>query len=562
MKTLLKNGRVVDVFNNKISVQDVLIDGDIIIGVGENINEQADVTVDLLGKFVCPGFIDGHIHIESTLLSPPEFAKAVVPHGTTTVVADPHEIANVCGKAGIEYMLNATENLPLTVYFMMPSCVPATPFCESGAVLEWQDIEEFYSHERVLGLGEVMNYVGVINKDPALLQKINSAKQKKLIINGHAPLLSGKDLDDYISAGIGDDHECSNVNEALEKAQKGQWIMIRQGTAAKNLKDLSPLFDSEYSHRCMLVTDDKCSEDLLKEGHLDNTLRLAVGYGKDAITAIKMATVQVAERYGLKDVGAIYKGYKADIVVLEDLQNFTAHSVYKGGIKVAEGGRLLQTIKSPKDELEQAVRKSFNLSELSEKDFIIDCNEKRTCRVIGANRDSLITDCKQEQIDFSKANGIDVDKDLLKIAVIERHNATGHIGLGFIAGIDMKSGAIASSVSHDSHNLVIIGTNEKDMAIAGNKIRELGGGNVVVKDGKVLAQMPLPIAGLTSDKSARTIVKQNKLIRESLKEVGIADGYNPFMLMSFVGLPVIPYLKLTTKGLIDVANQIKVSLFV
>jgi len=560
MKTLFKNGNVINVFTGICEKADVLIEDDKIIGVGEY--NDADVIKDVSGKYICPGFIDSHIHIESSMLSPLEFAKVCVPHGTTSVIADPHEIANVCGKKGIQYMLDSSEGLPLDVYLMLPSCVPATKFCESGAALEAEDLEEFYSHKRVLGLGEVMNFVGVVNDDEKLLNKIKSAQAHNLTVNGHAPLLSGAALDKYIAAGIEDDHECTSADEAKERISKGQKIMIRQGTSARNLEAMLPLFDEPWCRYCMLVTDDKHPADLLNNGHIDDIIRSAVRSGKSAITGIQMATIQAAEHYGLKKIGAIAPGYAADILVLDDLDTVSVSDVYKNGVCVSESHTMKSFAGSEIDpELENAVRNSFKLKELTDADFYIDCNIQKACNVIGVIKGELLTDKKVINTDFSKNNGIDVNADILKIAVIERHNNTGHIGLGFINGIGLKEGAIASSVSHDSHNLIIIGTNESDMAFAGNRIREIGGGNVVVKDGEIVAEMPLPIAGLMTDASAKEIAELNENVRNSVYTLGADKDIEPFMTMAFVGLPVIPHLKLTTNGLVDVNKYELVPLF-
>ncbi len=560
MKTLFKNGNVINVFTGICEKADVLVEDNKIIGVGEY--RDADVIKDVSGKYICPGFIDSHIHIESSMLSPVEFAKVCIPHGTTSVIADPHEIANVCGKKGIQYMLDASEGLPLDVYLMLPSCVPATKFCESGAVLEAEDLEEFYSHPRVLGLGEVMNFVGVINDDEKLLNKIKAAQAHNLTVNGHAPLLTGTDLDKYIAAGIEDDHECTSAAEAKERISKGQKIMIREGTSARNLDAMLPLFDEPWCRNCMLVTDDKHPADLLNNGHIDDIIRSAVKSGKSAVTGIQMATIQAAEHYGLKKIGAIAPGYAADILVLDDLDSVSVSVVYKNGVCVSENCKI-KDFDAPEinPEIENAVRNSFKLKELTNEDFYIDCNTQKDCNVIGVIKGELLTDKKVIKVDFSKNNGIDVDADILKIAVIERHNNTGHIGLGFINGIGLKEGAIASSVSHDSHNLIVIGTNEKDMTAAGNRIREIGGGNVVVKNGKIVAEMPLPIAGLMTDVSAKEIADLNEKVRKSVYTLGADKDIEPFMTMAFVGLPVIPHLKLTTNGLVDVNKYELVPLF-
>ncbi len=560
MKTLLKNGTVIHVFTGETEKADVLIEDGMILGVGQYDEAEADVVRDESGKYICPGFIDGHIHIESTFLTPREFARAVLPHGTTTVAADPHEIANVAGVEGIRYMIDSAKMTPLSVHIMLPSCVPATPFCVSGATLSATDLEPLYDDPDVLGLGEVMNYVGVIGGDAALLAKIEAAKKRGKLINGHAPLLSGHALDRYIAAGIRDDHECSSAEEGMERIRKGQRVMIRQGTAAQNLSDMLPLFDQPWASRCLLVSDDKHPADILKNGHIDESIRLAVRGGKSAVTAIRMATIWAAEALGLRDVGAIAPGYKADIVVLDGLSSLTVEAVYKDGIMVAENGAA--TFQNPSEALcPDSVRHSFRMAPLSEADFHVSASGKKKTRVIGIRAGSLLTDEKIATLDFTAQNGIDTEKDILKIAVIERHNHTNRRGIGFITGLGLTKGAIASSVSHDSHNLIVIGTNEKDMAAAANRILALEGGIVSILDGEVLSEMPLPIAGIMTDKDAETAARQNEAVRESVQALGAGKDVEPFMTMAFASLAVIPFLKLTTHGLVDVEKQTILPLF-
>lgn len=563
MKTLLINGNVVNVFTGECTPEDVLIEDGKIIGVGDYKDTFADETVDISGKVVCPGFIDGHIHIESTMLTPAEFARAAVIHGTTAVVADPHEIANVCGTDGIRYMLEASENLPVSVYIMLPSCVPATPFDEAGAVLGAEDLRALYAHPRVLGLGEVMSYPLVLAGDEGVHRKIADARNMGLPINGHAPLLSGRELDRYVSAGIYDDHECSSAEEGMERIRKGQRVMIRQGTAARNLDGLLPLFDEPFAHRCLLVTDDKHPKDLLENGHIDDIIKQAAARGKNPITAIKMATIVAAEHFGLKNLGAVAPGYNADIVILDSLDEMSVSKVYKNGILVAQRGEAMPFEKpSVNGELREIVANSFHIGKLSPGDFTVKASGRRNCRVIGRIENQLLTEERIESLDFDKNNGVDISRDIVKLAVCERHSNTGHIGLGFIGGIGLKEGAIASSVAHDSHNLIIIGTNEADMAAAGNRITAIGGGCVVVKDGKVVAEMPLPIAGLMTDKSAEIAAMENETVREAVHSLGVPLTCEPFMTMAFVSLPVIPHIKMTTLGLIDVDRQEPIPLIV
>lgn len=563
MKTLLQNGKIVNVFTGEIQKTDVLIEDDKIIGVGTYYTEaDADVVENVRGRILCPGFIDGHIHIESTMMVPYSFAKAVLPHGTTTVVTDPHEIANVCGVDGIKYMIEASEGLPLSVYFMLPSCVPATPFDEAGAVLKADDLKELYGNPRVLGLAEMMNYPGVLADDGDVLAKIDYCKKMGKQVDGHAPLLSGRELDKYISAGVHTDHECSSEKEAKERIMKGQYIMIRQGSAAKNLDSLISLFDEPYSKRCLLVTDDRNPSDILGEGHIDNIVRLAAKAGKSAITAIQMATIQAAQCMGIKDLGAIAPGYRADILVLNKLEEVAIRDVYAGGKKIISEGKMCE-FDAPKvsDNLDKRVKSSFNLSPLSKEDFFIEPKSEK-CRVIGIVPGQILTESKEAYIDWNNNNGIDIKKDILKLAVIERHNNTGHKGLGFINGAGLKMGAIAASVSHDSHNLIVIGASDGDMAFAANEVLKMGGGMVISVDDKIYAKVELPIAGLMSETDVDKLAKEYDELRRVVYKLGIPAEVEPFMNMAFVSLPVIPKLKMSTTGLVDVTSFQKVDLYV
>lgn len=560
MTTLLKNGTMINVFTGELEKTNVLIDGDKIVGVGDYYTD-ADVVEDVTGKFLCPGFIDSHIHIESTTLNPAELAKVTLPHGTTSLVADPHEIANVSGVSGIKYILASSEGLPLSVYVMLPSCVPAAPMEEAGATLTANDLSPLYSHPRVLGLAEMMNYVGVLYGDEDIKNKIADARANRRTVDGHAPLLSGEPLDKYISAGIQTDHECSNYGEAVEKIRKGQWVMIREGTVTKNLDGLIELFERPYCDRCVLVTDDRHPADLISEGHIDNIIRLAAKKGKSAVTGIQMATLHAAQCFGLAYKGAIAPGYTADILVLNDIDTVDICDVYTGGKKIVKN-KTVGEIGAPEvpKELTEAVLHSLHLEPLSAEDFYIKPEGKR-CRVIKTVKNQVLTDEWITDIDFTKNNGVDVARDILKLAVVERHKRTGHRGIGFISGIGLKKGAIASTVSHDSHNLIVIGTNDSDMALAANHLIEIGGGYVAVKDGKVIADMPLPIAGLMSFNSAAESAEINEKIRNTVYELGVPTDIAPLMTMSFVSLSVIPSIKMTTQGLVDVNTQKLLPLF-
>ena len=556
MKELLKNGRVINVFTGLIDTADVLLENGCIIGVDHYDEKDADIVRDVSGKYICPGLVDGHIHIESTTLTPAEFARTVVPHGTTAVLADPHEIANVCGGEGIDYMLAASEGLPLSVYIALPSCVPATPFCESGAELRAADLSRFYDHPRVLSLGEVMNYVGVLQGDPDLLQKISDAKAHGKVINGHAPLLSGSALDAYIARGIGDDHECTSPKEAMERIRKGQWLMIRQGAHSHHLRALLPLFDMPWASRCLLVTDDKHPAELLRDGHLDDMIRVVAREGKDPVTAIRMATLWAAQALGLSRVGAIAPGYRADLLVINDPAAFVVEAVYHGGVRVAENGVALPFDQpAVPAELQDKVMHSFHLPPLQPGDFAFAatdgyCGKKRS-RVISLIPGELLTEEWVTEIDYDADGGVDVARDVLKMAVIERHGRTGHRSLGWIKGVGLRRGAIASSVSHDSHNLVVIGCNDDDMACAANCVCQMGGGYAVVDGGQVLCRMPLPVAGLMSTEPADIVAQQNDQIYRAMQQLGVPKESNPLMAMAFAALPVIPHLKLTTTGLVN-----------
>ncbi|MCR4925283.1 MAG: amidohydrolase family protein, partial [Clostridiales bacterium] len=426
MKILLKNGSIVNVFTDSVEKADVLIQDGKIIGVGNDYtDDDAQVVEDVSGKYICPAFVDGHIHIESTMLTPYEFAKVCVPHGTSYVVADPHEITNVLGTDGIDFMMQSSKGLPLDVLFMLPSCVPATPLDEAGATLLSKDLEPYYQKERVLGLAEMMNYPGILADDENAIEKVRKARSLDRVVNGHAPLLTGRGLDKYISEGIQDDHECSSKEEALEKLSKGQWVMIRQGTAARNLEGLISLFDEPYSRRCLLVTDDKHPADLINNGHIDSIIRQAVKLGKKAVTGIRMATLQAAQCFNLKYVGAVAPCYKADLLVLDDLDSVKIKDVYKNGKKVVSDGKLLEIEKPCVDlSLLNKVKNSVNMQGCKAEDFVIK-SENKKCRVIKIIKNQLLTEEWITDIDFNKNNGVDTQRDILKLAAVERHKNTG-----------------------------------------------------------------------------------------------------------------------------------------
>ena len=541
---VLKNATYVNVFCNELRHGDIAVAEGLIAGMGEHY--EGAVEIDMGGKLVLPGFVDAHIHLESALVSPKEFANAVIPHGTTTVITDPHEIANVMGTDGIEYMLQATEDLPVDVRFMLPSCVPATPLDESGAVLDYRAIDSFYEHNRVEGLAEMMNYVGVANADEQVLEKIVAAQAHHKKIDGHAPGLSGNDLNAYIAAGVYSDHECSTVEDAIAKLERGQYIMIREGTAARNLDALLPLLTPQYYTYCMFCTDDKHPNDLLEKGHIDYIVRRAIKAGVDPIIAVKCASHHAARYFLLNNRGAIAPGFLADFVVIDNFDDFNILEVYKKG-KLMFDGKTVTPFEAPEIDphLVKRSHETFHVAHLEATDFI----ESRPRAVLGMVPGEIVT------TDAGYAEKISVEDDILKIAVIERHKNTRHIGIGYIKGYGLKSGAVATSISHDSHNIIVVGANEEDMAAAVNRVVELGGGIVVMDDGKVLGELQLQIAGIMSEAPLIEVNEALENAKEQAFKLGVSRGVDPFMTLSFMALTVIPTLRLTTRGVFDVINQ-------
>lgn len=548
---VLKNAQIVNVFTGELERGDIAICGGTIVGVGEYSCENE---TDLSGRTVCPGFIDGHIHIESSMLLPREFAAAALRHGTTAAVVDPHEIANVCGTDGIDFMLAASDGLPVDIYFMLPSCVPATALDESGAELCAADLLRYYGNPRVLGLAEMMNYPGVLSCDRAALEKLSDAYRLGKLIDGHAPGVSGKRLNAYITAGVQTDHECSTFAEAKERVARGQWVMIREGTAAKNLEALLGLFTPELSRRCLLVTDDKHPGELLRDGHIDYIIKKAASLGADAITAVRMATINAASCFGLKNTGAVAPGYRADLVVLDSLDSFNVLDVYKNGVRVVENGMVMPFSEVKIDgRLRETVMHSFRLNALSPDDFTLKATGTRQ-RVISLIDGELLT--REKIVDYlPESNGVDLSRDIIKLAVIERSRGTGHIGLGYLHGYGLRCGAVASSVAHDSHNIIVAGTNGLDMAAAANRVRETQGGWAIALDGKIISSLELPVAGLMSEQSAEEMAESIRLMKETAAGLGVSGGIDAFMTLAFLSLPVIPDIKMTTFGPVDVASQ-------
>ena len=541
---VLKNATFVNVFSNELTTCDIACANGLIVGLGEY---DGEVEYDMTGKIVCPGFIDAHIHLESSLVSPREFVRATLPHGTTTVITDPHEITNVMGTDGIDYMFQATEGLPIDVRFMLPSCVPATPMDESGANLDYRAIDSFYDYPRVQGLAEMMNAYGVIHNDKEVVSKIVAAQAHHKKIDGHAPGLLGKDLDTYIAAGVYSDHECSTMEDALEKLKRGQFIMIREGTAARNLEALAGLLTPQYAERCMFCTDDKHPNDLLEKGHIDYICREAINkYGADPILTVKVACHHAARYFLLNNRGAIAPGYLADFAIIDNFKNFNVEMVFKKGELYYNDGKLKEFPAPAIEEyLDERAHDTFHVRHLTEADF----EDVRQRGVIGMIPGEIVT------TDNGYADHVDLEKDILKIAVVERHKNTGHIGLGYIQGYGLKSGAVATSISHDSHNIIVVGTNAADMAFASNYIVENHGGIVVVKDGKVLSSVVLEIAGIMSDEPLTKMNEELEAAKDAAFCLGVSRGIDPFMTLSFMALPVIPTLRITTRGVIDVNTQ-------
>lgn len=538
---VLKNAKYLNVFSNEFLCGDIAVANGLIAGVGKY---DGKTEIDVSGKLVLPGFIDAHIHLESSMVTPAEFAKAVVAHGTTTVITDPHEITNVMGIDGVEYMIQASQNLPIDVHFMMPSCVPATEIDESGAELDCKDIDLYLDNKKVLGLAEMMNYVGVINGDKNVLSKIVTSQAHHKKIDGHAPELSGNDLNAYIAAGVYSDHECSTFENALEKLRKGQFIMIREGTAAHNLKALMPLLTQQYYSRCMFATDDKHPSDLLYGGHIDYIVKQALKNGVDPIVVLKTATHHAARYFLLNNKGAIASGYLADIVVVDNLEDFNVETVFKCGKLVFDGEVKDFSAPTVDEKLAEKCFDTFHLDSVTPSSFKVDGK----LGLIGLVGGELLTR------NLGTADKIDVENDILKIACIERHKGTNHIGVGYVKGYSLKSGAVATSVAHDSHNIITVGCNDDDIAVAVNAIKDSKGGIAVVENGKIKALLELPIAGLMSDEPLTTVNEKLENAKSSAYELGADKSIDPFMTLSFLSLPVIPSLRITTKGVFDAEN--------
>lgn len=550
---VIKDVFVVNVFSEEIYKSDVAIKDGVIAGIGENYLGEKEINAE--GMYLSPAFIDGHVHIESSMLLPSEFAKLVVPTGTTTIVADPHEISNVIGLHGISFMREASKDLPLDVYMTLPSCVPATPYETSGFELNSYDLSLLIDKNWVLGVAEMMNFPGVINLDKEVLSKIKLGLENDKRIDGHAPCLSGKALCAYVASGISSDHECTCADEAIEKLRNGMYLMIREGSAAKDLDALLPVLKSYPNRKCIFVTDDRYPSALTE--HINAMVKRAVDYGISPVKAIQMASINTAEYFGLKNLGAIAPGYKADLILFDNLKDFLPKFVIKNGDIVAEDRKLI--VDMAKKNL-SSLRGTVNIRWLEMQDLKINAKSDKV-KTIEVSDGQLVTKSVIGKVKvlngYAESN---TDEDIIKILVIERHKASGNIGKGFVKGFGIKSGAIASTVAHDSHNMIVIGTNDNDMFKAIKELVKSQGGKVIVQNGEVKAKLELPIAGIMSDDSAENVINKLDCLKLAEKEI-CCTLKEPFMTMSFLSLSVIPELKLTDKGLMNVDNCEFVDLF-
>jgi adenine deaminase len=551
---VLKNANVVNVFTGDVTPGDIAIHGAFIAGIGEYVGNEV---IDLKGKYVSPSFIDGHVHVESSMVMPIQYARAVVPHGTGAVVADPHEIANVLGMEGILYMSKSMRGGPLEFYMMLPSCVPSTDLETNGVSLEFLDIKPLMTEPYVLGLAEAMNYPGVIYRDPTILEKIRVALRMGKRIDGHAPELDGHDLNAYAAARITSEHECIDIEEARRKLARGMHIHIREGSTAKNLKALVPLIEAHTAEFCSFVTDDRNSLDLITKGHIDSMVREAIALGVDPVLAIKVASLSTARHYGLQYIGAVAPGYHADIVVLDSLEKINVEMVYKQGVLVAKDGKMVEEFGVEK---QPRLRRSVNIHYLEPEDFQVKARGERM-NVIGMIPDQIITERLIEEPKVEDGLVVpDIERDIAKVAIIERHNASEPRSVGFVKGMGIKEGAMVSSIAHDSHNIVAVATNDADLIQAAIQIVRMQGGIALAKDGKVLDSLPLPIAGLMSDQSIEYVSDKLKDLKGAAQKLG-TPLEEPFMAMAFLSLPVIPKLKITDLGLVDVDRFRLIDLF-
>jgi len=549
---VIENCKIIDVYNSSIMEGKCIAIADgYIVGIGDY---KGNHTVDAEGRYAAPGFIDGHIHIESSFVTPEEIGRLLVPHGTTTIIADPHEIVNVCGMDGLNYMLEASKGSKLDIRFMLPSCVPATPFENAGAVLDAEGMKEPIRDERILGLGEFMNYTGVVEADDEVENKLLLAINEGKIIDGHSPALAGNALNAYAACKIRTDHECTTVEEMLDRLSRGLYILLREGSACQNLRTLLKAVTPANSRRCLLCSDDRQPETILRLGHIDNHLRICVEEGISPIVAIQMASLNAAECYGLHDRGAIAPGLRADIVLLDDLNDFCVHQVYVKGEEVARGGKYLPEIQ--RSDI-SAVKGRFNVKDFSVDKLRLRCRSKNV-HVIDILPGGVVTAKGTSEIALNEQGEFiwQPDQDIVKIAVVERHKGTGNVGLALLRGYGIKSGAVAVSVAHDSHNIITVGTNDEDMAMAVEKLIEQGGGIILVKNGLVINSMPMVVGGIMTDRSGEWVSDKLKQIhKDAYEQLGINKEVEPVMTLSFMSLAVIPELKITDKGLFDVAKH-------
>lgn len=549
VELVLKNCKIVNVFSHRILKGNIAIDSGKIIGIGDYTGVRE---VDMKGMFVAPGLIDSHQHMESSMVTPEQLARILVPHGTTTIIADPHEIANVCGLDGINFMINSTRDIPLNVFFMLPSCVPSTTYESSGASLKAEDLRELMEERIVLGLGELMDYPNVIKGDDDIIRKALLADRK--IIDGHSPLVTGKELNAYRINGVKTDHECSNLKEMEEKLDLGMFIAIREGSAARDLEKLIPGVNCQNERRITFCTDDKHPGDILNEGHIDFNIRKAISLGVDPIAAIKMATINTAECYYLRDIGAIAPGYDADLIVLEDLNEFNIKEVYKKGELVARDGKALFEVKQPDI---SSVADTVDVKEIYEEDLEIYLKSD-IANVIRVTPKSLITELVIRKVSIDGDNRFISNKyiDIVKLAVIERHGNGNNIGLGLVENMKIKNGAIGTTIAHDSHNIIVIGDNDEDMLLVIQEIKRLNGGIAVASKGRIGESLSLPVAGLMSQRPMEEVSKALNNIEKFIREkLGGNDEIDSLMTLSFLALPVIPDVKLTDKGLFCVNSM-------
>ncbi len=547
----IDNVQIVDVLGGEVRKGTVCIGGGRILGFSAM---EAREVVDGQGAFLIPGLIDGHVHIESSMLCPARFAELILPFGTTTIIADPHEIANVKGMDGLRYMLEASRELPLSVRVMLSSCVPALPVEDSGATLEAADLAPLLSDPDVGGLAEMMNVPGLLGGAPDVLEKIAVTQASGKVVDGHAPMLAGAGLDAYAALGVNTDHECTTPEELQERVSRGMYVLMREGSAGREVKKLLPGVTPGNQRRCLFCTDDRQPADILARGHINGILKLAVENGLDPVDAVCMATLNAAECYGLRDRGAIAPGRRADLVLVKDLKDFEVLACWTGGELVARDGRMTRSLVM----LDPGVLKSsVNLAPLPEQPFTVKVPSGKA-RVIGLLEHSLITECRVQDVAVREGGEVVLadNPGLLKIAVIERHHATGKMGVGLLdAQYGLKGGAIATTIAHDSHNIVVAGDDENDMLLAVREMERIGGGIVMVSKGKVLAELPLPIGGLMSDRPAADVAqKLEELLALARDHYHIWEGADAFMTLSFLALPVIPHFKITARGLFDLGT--------